>query len=376
MKVKKGCKARLYPTEEQARLLKVCFDNARFVYNHFLAERRRAYKEDGVSFGYAKTNKMLTALKHDKDHLWLNESDSMALQEALRNLDSAFQNFFAGRARYPTFHSKRGRQSYRTRNQVSKSGTPSIIIEGDAVKLPKVGMVRFSGMPPVNGAIKHATVSRDTDGKFYVSLCVEEEFEAKPNNGCQKAVDVGLKNFYTDSDGNSVANPRTYRTREKRLSREQRRFHKKVKGSSNRSKQRTRLAAAYKKVANSRRDFLHKLTHNLAIENQVVCVEDLRIKGMLRNRHLAKSISDAAWSEFFRQLGYKLFEHGGVLVKVPTFYPSSQTCHECGYKNPLVKNLAVRHWVCPECGSSHDRDANAAKNILRKGLEQLAELQA
>ena len=372
----KGRVARLYPTEEQERIIKVCFDNVRFLYNYFLAERIRSYKEDGVSLNYAKTTKMLTALKRDKDHLWLNESDSMAEQEVLRNLDSAFQNFFAHRARFPRFHSKRSRQSYRTRNQVSKNGTHSIEVDGDKVKLPKVGWVRLSGLQPINGLIKHATVSKDTDGKYYISLCVKEEFEAKSNGGGKKGIDVGLKVFFTDSDGNTVVNPRTYVTREKKLSREQRKLHKKVKGSHNRSKQRKRLAAAYKKVANSRKDFLHKLTHELAIENQVVCVEKLNIRGMLRNRRLAKHISDAAWSEFFRQLSYKLFEHGGVLVKVPTFFPSSQTCHECGYKNQKVKDLSVREWVCPECGYHRDRDTNAAKNILRKGLEQLAELES
>lgn len=183
---------------------------------------------------------------------------------------------------------------------------------------------------------------------------------------------VGIKEFYTDSNGNIVANPRTYRKHEKKLVREQRRLSRKQNGSNNRNKQRIRLAIQHEKIANIRRDFLHKQTHALANENQVVCVEDLNVKGMLRNHRLAKAISDVSWSEFFRQLEYKMSERGGIVVKVPTFYPSSQTCSCCGYKNPLVKNLSVRDWDCPKCGAHHDRDYNAATNILSKGLEMLA----
>lgn len=365
--MQKGFKARIYPTKEQKDILLKAFGSCRFVYNYFLAERIRSYKEDGVSLSYNKTANMLTVLKRDKAHLWLNECDSMALQESLRNLDRAYQNFFKGNAHFPRFHSKHGKQSYRTRNQGN-----GIRIVGNTVKIPKVGFVKYKGLKRFDGRILNATISMSASGKFYVSLCAELNDAVLGNNGCVVGLDVGIKEFYTDSNGNSIANPKTYRKHEKKLIREQRKLSRKKKGSSNRNKQRIRLAVQHEKVANIRKDFLHKESFKLANENQVVCVEDLNVKGMLRNHHLAKSISDAAWSEFFRQLEYKTAEHGGIVVKVPTFYPSSQVCSCCGYQNPIVKNLAIRQWDCPKCRAHHDRDSNAATNILNKGLEMLA----
>lgn len=365
--MQKGYKARIYPSKEQQETLKQIFGSCRFVYNHFLAERERSYKEDGISLTYNKTANMLTLLKHQDEFRWLNECDSMALQESLRNLDRAYQRFFRKDARSPRFHSKHSRQSYRTRNQSN-----GIRIVGNTVKLPKIGYVKFKGLKQFNGRILNATVSLSPSGKFYVSLCVETENVTLTNNGYKTGIDVGLKEFYTDSNGNTVSNPKAYRKHEKRLSREQRRLSRKKKGSNNRIRQRLRLAACHEKISNIRNDFLHKQSLKLASENQVVCVEDLNVKGMLRNRRLAKSISDVSWSEFFRLLEYKVAERGGIVVRVPTFYPSSQTCSVCGYQNPPVKKLSVRNWDCPRCGAHHDRDRNAAANILKKGLEMLA----
>ncbi len=365
--MQKGYKARIYPTKVQQDILFKIFGSCRFTYNYFLAERIRSYKEDGVSLTYNKTANLLTILKRDKDHLWLNDCDSMALQESLRNLDRAYQNFFKGNVRFPRFHSKHAKQSYRTRNQGN-----GIRIVDNTVKIPKVGFVKYKGLKDFNGRILNATVSMSSSGKFYISLCVEVESTDLNNDGCMVGLDVGIKEFYTDSTGNTVANPKTYAKHEKKLVREQRRLSRKKKGSNNRNKQRIRLAIQHEKVADIRRDFLHKESFKLANENQVVCVEDLNVKGMLRYHHLAKSISDVSWSEFFRQLEYKVAEHGGVLVKVPTSYPSSQTCSCCGYQNPIVKDLAVREWNCPICGIRHERDRNAAINILNKGLEMLA----
>lgn len=365
--MQKGFKARIYPTKEQKDILLKMFGSCRFVYNYFLAERIRSYKEDEVSLSYNKTANMLTVLKGDEAHLWLNECDSMALQESLRNLDRAYQNFFKGNTRFPRFHSKHGKQAYRTRNQGN-----GIRIVGNTVKIPKVGFVKYKGLKRFDGRILNATISMSASGKFYVSLCAELDDVVFSNNGCVVGLDVGIKEFYTDSNGNSIANPKTYRKYEKKLIREQRKLSRKKNGSSNRNKQRIRLAVQHEKVANIRKDFLHKESFKLANENQVVCVEDLNVKGMLRNHHLAKSISDVSWSEFFRQLEYKTAEHGGVVVKVPTFYPSSQICSYCGYQNQTVKNLAIRQWDCPKCMTHHDRDLNAATNILNKGLEMLS----
>lgn len=363
----RGMKVRIYPTAEQQEILVRTLGCCRFTYNHFLAERIRVYREEGKDLSYTKTSSLLTALKREKETLWLNESDSMALQESLRDLDRAFQNFFRGNARFPRFHSKRGKQSYRTRNQEN-----GIRIEGNRIRLPKVGLLRCKGLRAFDGRILHATISLSAGGKWHVTLCVETADALLPNEGGRIGLDVGIREFYTDSNGNVVSNPGTYKKHEKKLIREQRKLSRKKKGSSNREKQRIRLAMQHEKVSNIRRDHLHKLSHALANENQVVCVEDLNVKGMLGNHHLAGSIQDAGWSEFFRQLEYKTAEHGGILVRVPTFYPSSQTCSRCGYQNPIVKDLSVREWTCPECGTRHERDQNAAINILKKGLEMLA----
>lgn len=307
---------------------------------------------------------MLTALKRDPDHVWLAGADSMALQESLRNLDRAFQNFFSKKSSYPRFKSKHNHhQSYRTRNQ-----SDNIRIEGRCIVLPKLGRVKAKLHRSFDGRILNATVSRTPTGKYFVSLCVAEELVPKPNAGGVIGIDVGLAEFYTDSNGNSVPAPDTLRRYERKLRREQRRLSRKCKGSSNRAKQRVKVAAVHEKVYAARMDFLHKEALKLVSENQVIAVESLNVKGMMRNHHLAKSISDASWARFFTLLEYKGFEHGSTVLKVPTFYPSSQTCSCCGYKNPRVRNLKVRKWTCPECGAIHDRDHNAAVNILNTAL--------
>ena len=365
--MQKGYKARLYPTKSQEIILNKTFGSCRFAYNYFLDRRKSFYKRDGISLTYTKTSSMLTALKREREYLWLNEIDSMALQEALRNLDRAYQNFFRKNAGFPKFHSKNSLQSYRTRNQGG-----GIRVAGNTIKIPKIGYIKYKGLKHFSGRILNATISKSASGKFYISLCVDIEDIPLANNGNIVGLDVGIKEFYTDSMGNTIANPKTYRKYEKKLVRCQRSLSRKTKGSKNRNKQRIRLATLHEKVANIRSDFLHKQTTILANENQVVCIEDLNVKGMLRNHHLAKSISDVSWSEFYRLLEYKVKERHGIVVKVPTFYPSSQTCSKCGYQNPIVKNLRVRTWICPKCGTFHNRDNNAAINILNKGLEILA----
>ena len=364
MKITKGYKYRIYPnavqTEQISRTLGCC----RFVYNHFLAARSDAWKLRKESFSYVQSARMLTSLKSAPEHLWLASADSMALQESLRNLDRAFQNFFEKRGRYPRFKNKHNHhQSYRTRNQSN-----NIRIEGDRIVLPKLGAVRAKISRLPSGRILNATVSKTPTGKCFVSLCVEEELVPKPNAGGVTGIDVGLSEFYTDSNGSIVDNPRTLRKYERKLRREQRRLSRKQKGSANRAKQRIKVAAVHEKIYNVRTDFLHKESTRLVSENQVIAIESLNVKGIVRNHHLAKAISDVSWGRFFSMLEYKGFEHGCEIRKIDTFYPSSQTCSCCGFKNPVVKNLSVREWVCPQCGVHHDRDANAAMNILNRAL--------
>ena len=362
-----GFKFRIYPNKTQQSLINRTLGCCRFVFNHFLALRRDEWTANHKSIGYGQTAALLTDMKKNEDFSWLKEADSMALQEALRNLDRAYQNFFQHRSKYPRFKSKHNHsQSYRTRNQSN-----GIRIVGNKINLPKIGEVKAKLSRTFEGRILNATVSRAASGKYFVSLCVELDKETllQANAGGKIGIDVGLKEFCTDSNGNAVANPRALKHLTRKLIREQRRLSRKMPKSKNRNKARARVARVHEHVANIRKDFLHKLSTRLVSENQVIAVENLKIKNMMRNHHLAKAIADVSWSEFFRQLEYKAELHGGKVLKVETFYPSSQTCSECGYKNEETKNLSVRTWTCPKCGAMHDRDENAAKNILRKALE-------
>ena len=359
----KGYKFRLYPNKTQKILLNKILGCCRFVYNHFLAVRRESWEKDKKSVNYTQTSSMLTQLK--KEISWLNEADSIALQQSLKNLDIAYQNFFGNGRGYPKYKSKRNhRQTYRTVSKI-------IRIEGKRIKLPKVGLVKFEQSREFQGRILSATITRTAAEKYFVSLCVEEDIadNLKQNNGGQIGIDVGLKEFYTDNFGNTVANPRILKSLTAKLCREQKRFSRRKIGSNNRNKQRVKVARVHEKIANARLDFLHKESTRLCRENQTIAVESLQVKNLMRNHKLAKAISDVSWGEFFRQLSYKSVLYGCDLIKIPTFYPSSQTCSCCGFKNPITKNLSVRNWHCPNCGTFHYRDLNAAKNILQKALE-------
>lgn len=364
----KGYKCRIYPNKEQKNQIERTFGNVRHVYNHFLEVRINTYREEKKSVPMYETMKLLTEYKQDESVSWLNLTDSMAYQECLKDLESAYQHFFKLNNGFPRFHSKRDKQSFRTRNQNN-----GIRLVGNTIKLPKLGYVRYRGLKQFDGRILNATISRTPSGKYYASVCVEQDAPKLTNNGSVVGIDVGVKEFLVDSNGNSVPNPKTYKKYFRKLARAQRKMSRKIKGSKNREKQRIKVALAYEKAVNIRTDFLHKVTTTLANENQVVCVEDLNVKGMMKNHKLARAIAEVSWSVFFRMLQYKMTDRKGILVKIPRFYASSQTCNNCGYKNPEVKNLAVREWDCPECGTHHNRDANAAINILNKGLVILKE---
>ncbi len=283
---------------------------------------------------------------------------------------------------YPVFHSKHYKQSYRTRNQNN-----SIRIEGNRLILPKIGKVKIKHSRQIQGRILNATISKTKTNKYFVSLCCEYEEDVKPNGGSRIGIDVGIKEFYTDSNGTVVENPKYLAKYSRKLLKEQKKLSRMIKMNidhytSNRvsvykkplsecrniQKQRHKVAKIHEKISNSRSDFLHKASTTLVKENQIIAVEDLNVKGMVRNHKLAKSINDVSWSEFYRLLEYKAAEYGSIFIKVPRFYASSQTCHVCGYKDISVKDLKIRNWICPVCGTVHGRDHNAAINIKNEAL--------
>lgn len=361
--MQKGIKFRIYPNREQQNLINQTLGCCRLIYNKGLAMRNEAFK-NGSKIGYPQTSLMLTKLKKCEDFAFLKVVDSIALQQSLRDLDRGFVNFFQKRAAHPTFKSKRNyHQSYRTVNQGD-----NIRISGKYIKLPKLGYVKIRQSMEV-GKINNVTVEHTSTGKYFAVLNVEFEPQSRQNyNGCI-GIDVGIKEFYSDSNGNVVSNPKYLEKSMRKLIREQRKLSRKQKGSNNRNKQRVKVALVYEKITNQRNDFLQKESIMLICENQTICIENLKVKNMMRNHRLAKSIASVSWSKFFDMLEYKAMWYGNDIIRIPAMYPSSQTCSCCGYKNPLVKNLAIRNWECPECHTKHNRDTNAGINILNKGLQ-------
>ena len=362
--VRKAYKYRIYPNTEQKEFFAKCFGCVRFFYNKSLSDMNDIYKA---------TNKMknITPASYKEDFPFLKEVDSLALSNAQLNRNIAFKDFikqnYKNNKDKPNFKSKRNDQSYTTNNQ----GSVKFSSNNRYISIPKCPRIRIKKHRDFIGTIKSITVTRTTDNKYYMSLLVETEIKPLEPTDKMIGLDLGLKSLIVDSNGHKYKNHKYLTKSQEKLAKEQRKLSKMVKGSNNRNKQRLKVARLHKKIQNQRNDYLHKLSKKIIDENQIICIESLLVKDMMNDSKLARNISDVSWSRFVSMLIYKANWYGRKVIKVPTDYPSSQLCSICGYQNSITKDLAIRKWTCPECGTVHDRDINAAKNILSKGIEIL-----
>lgn len=362
MKQKRAYKYRFYPNEEQTRLLAQTFGCCRYVYNWALRKKTDAYK-DGQRLDYKDLSAMLTELKKQDDTVWLSDVSSVPLQQALRHLDKAFIHFFERRGKYPKFKKKRNPQSATYVVTAFKWDGTSLTL----AKMTQPLEIVWSRPLPKGCKPSTVTVTKDRADRYFVSLLIEEDIPHLKPVEQSIGADLGLKDFVILSTGETIGNPKFFHQDEKKLAKAQRRLAKKQKGSKNRSKARRKVAHIHARIANRRRDFLHKLSTRLIRENQTICVESLAVKNMVKNRKLAKAISDVGWSDFVSQLEYKAKWYGRNFVRIDKFYPSSKRCFDCGHILDSL-SLDIRQWVCPECDVVHDRDVNAAKNIHAVGL--------
>ncbi|MFB2921879.1 RNA-guided endonuclease InsQ/TnpB family protein [Aerosakkonema funiforme] len=358
---------RLYPTTKQQTLLAQAFGCSRWWWNYALNKSIETYKETGKGLGRSALNALLPELKKAEDTCWLADCYSQVLQATTLNLTTAYKNFFEGRARFPRFKSKHGKQSIQYPQNVK-------IIDGN-VKLPgNIGIVKAKIHRPIEGKIKTVTVSKTPSGKYLASILTEvEEDNLTAPEGKIYGVDLGIKHFAVVTDGEKISkydNPKHNAKQKKNLQRKQKKLARKQKGSKSRNKYCKAVAKVYERVSNSRQDFLHKLSYKLVSDSQAVIVENLHVKGMVRNHNLAKAISDCGWGMFINLLAYKLERKGSKLIEIERFFPSSKLCSNCFYQVSEMP-LDVREWTCPSCGTHHDRDGNAAINIRAEGIRML-----
>ena len=391
--VLKAFKFRCYPNQQQISLIQKTFGCSRFVFNQLLSEQKRKEEywfivNEMVQNGQLLQNnwksgffnkveniKKIPLLK--EEYNFLTEVDSIALQASVENLADSFDRFYKKQNKKPKFKSKKNPvQSYTT-----KSVNSNIRIEGNTIKLPKIGTIRFAKSREVIGVIKRVTIRQNAAGKYFISVLAEVEEKPMPKTKNACGIDMGLKNFLTLSDGTVVANPRYFATLEKKLHKEQSILSRRIRlaldkriplrDAKNVQKQRIKVAKLHEKTQNKRRDFLQKLSTDIIKNHDVLCIESLSVKKLLGDKNYSKSISDASWSDFFTMLEYKAIWYGRTIVPVGAYFPSSQICSTCGTINPALKDTSIRYWICKNCNSEHDRDYNAAKNILAEGLRLL-----
>ena len=356
-------KYRVYPTKKQRRFLAQSFGCARYVWNWALEKRTNAYHNEGESLNFAAMCKRLTQLKKDDEHKWLKDPSSVVLQQSLRNQEQALIHFFEGRAKYPNFKHKHGTQSAR-----HTKAAFSYDADTRTLKLAKMpGALNVNWSRELRGEPTAVTISKDSAGRYHVSIEFKAPVEDLPKTGSAVGVDVGIASYVTLSTGEKVASPRFLETYYRQLRRAQQKCSRKEKGSQNWKKQKRRVAKIHAKIADKRSDFLHKLTTRLVREHDTICVETLSVKNMQKLRSLSKAISDSAWSEFMRQLEYKCAWYGKRLIKIDRWFPSSKRCHHCGHVHEDMP-LSVRAFECERCGQHLDRDLNASKNIKAAGL--------
>ena len=362
-KIYKSYKFRLLPKEDQIPMLEKHFGCSRFVYNYFLKEKQEHYLKDKKTLNYNNCCSILTNLKKNEEYSWLNEVNAQCLQASLKNLESAYGNFFRKKSKFPRFKSKKSKNSFHIPQFIE-------VIDNELriPKFTKTNKLQFIKHRPIKGKICSATISKNPSGKYYVSILTEQvNEEDQSNTGKSIGIDLGLKDFIITSDGNKFPNYKFKKQYQNKLVKLQKHFSKKQKDSNRREKLRIKIAKLYEKITNSREDMQHKLSSSLLNKYDVICLESLAVKNMMKNHRMAEAIGDAAWYSFINKLQYKAQWRGKKIVQIEQFYPSSKTCNACGYINYNLK-LKDRVWICPYCGQSHDRDINAANNILNRGL--------
>ena len=360
--MERSYKFRIYPNACQQELINKTFGCVRYVYNRALADRMSQYEQTGKSDGFFEQCKTLVQWKQEL--AWLKEPDKYALQYALKNLDRAYRIFFNHQSDFPKFKKKkRCRNAYTTTDNISLTKTH--------IRLPKLGNVKCKVSKNVDGRIVNTTISRSSSGNFFVSICCADvQINPMDKTGRFVGIDLGIKDIVVTSNGDRITNYKYLIASQDKLAKLQRRLSRKTIGSNNWNKARIKVARQYEKIVNQRLDFLHKLSKHLISKYDVICIENLDINKILKNNGFAKSVLDTSWGELTRQLKYKADWYGKRIVQINRFYPSSQICNNCGYQNTLIKDLTIREWICPQCNTNHDRDINAAKNIMTVGLKQ------